>query len=522
MPPIAPSSSAGKACCLADQGQLPEALSLFRKALEADPERPGIWANYGVTLIRAGRPVEAIDKLREAVRLRPDFAEGWNSLGNACLQACQMKAAWEAFTEAILRRPDCFAAHSNRYLLLKYRKASPEMEALANRQWREALTRHPALTTPFRAPAPESRDRIRIGFLSPDFRLHSVAYFLLPLFRHLDRGRLEIRLYSDVRQADSLTARFRRLADRWYETASLPDGRMAEKLRSHHLDLVFDLSGHFQYNRLRVLASRVATRQISWLGFPGSTGTMNIDGRLEDTEISLKGKRSIALPDGMHLYQAPSDAPSVQPLPFKRCGYFTFGSFNNAFKVSPAIAGLWGEILRSIPQSRLLLKARAYEDPAVCEKILGEICREGWIDPARILFRGRSTSLQKHLQAYGEVDLALDTWPYHGTTTTCEALWMGVPTLTLKGDREPSRVGPSLLHQVGLDPFIADSVAAYRAKSIALAAKPEILGSLRGGMRSRMRKSSLMDGPRFARAFENICTQKSRQGLALPAAKIKD
>jgi len=256
------------------------------------------------------------------------------------------------------------------------------------------------------------------------------------------------------------------------------------------------------------MAARAARLQVSWLGFPGPTATPSIDARISDPAVdpedspSREKERVIRLPQGYHCYQPPTNAPAVAQAPFTQTGHITFGCFNNAFKVSPTVTGLWGRILEAIPSSRLLLKARAFEDPATREHIHKGIIGTRLIDPERIAFLPRSPALTDHLKAYHRVDLALDTFPYAGTTTTCEALWMGVPTLTLTGPSPPSRVGLSLLCQLDLEPFAAPSPEAYVQTACSFARNPQLLSRLRSVLRARMQKTPLMDQAAFARAFE--------------------
>ena len=504
-----PIEEANEALALADKGQVQMAASRFEDLLQAHPEMAGARSNLGGLYTQIGQSTRAIEHLQRCLHDLPEFPEGWNNLGNALMQGCRMEEAFQAFSRAIALRPDYFEAHSNRFIVLRYRQAPEKTEASAVTEWREALARFPIASSPFRPLSSRNNSPPRIGFISPDFRNHSIAFFLEPLLQHLDRNCFQIYLYSDVRKPDATTARFRGLADYWRETTGQSHPMALSAIREDALDGLLDLTGHFQYNRLPLMAARAALKQISWLGFPGPTATPSIDARISDSTVdpedspSRQQERIIRLPQGYHCYQPPANAPPVAEAPLTENGFITFGSFNNAAKVSPAVARLWGRILEATPRSRLLLKARAFEDSATRDHIRKGIIGKRPIDPKRITFLPRSPALTEHLKVYERLDLALDTFPYAGTTTTCEALWMGVPTLTLTGPSPPSRVGLSLLRQVNLETFATSSPEAYVQTACALAKKPAFLSRIRSVLRARMQKTPLMDQAAFTRAFEN-------------------
>jgi predicted O-linked N-acetylglucosamine transferase (SPINDLY family) len=497
-----------RALRLADNGRLPEAVAILQDLYARNPDRPGILINLGALHTRAGQLTEAISSLQEATRALPNQAEAWNNLGNACLYACRMEAAYSAFSKAIALKPDYFAAHSNRFLVLRYRHAERKTTDRAVRDWEAALRQFPVGD----AWQPDSfkplEGKCRIGFISPDFRTHSVAYFLEPLLDHLDRRRFELILFSDVRRPDAKTARFEERADRWIPTKGLSDAEVLQVCRAQQLYALVDLCGHFEDNRLPVFAARAAPLQLSWLGYPGSTATPNIDGVMGDRSLAAPtDKPAYLLPDGHHCYRPPSPSPPIKKdAPDGYTGP-TLACFNNACKITPATAGLWGRILRAVPDSRLLLKARAFNDPEVAARIREWIGKGMEIAPERIIFLPRSPSIHDHLKTYNQVDLCLDTFPYNGTTTTCEALWMGVPTVSLKGQPPQSRVGASLLRQVALMPFVVQTSQAYVETAAALLQRPSLLQNLRATLRSRMQKTPLMNEAAFARKVETCLTR---------------
>lgn len=514
-----PMALADEACRLAQTGHPGDALPLFQQALAHHPDRPGVRSNYAAALTTAGYPDKAAEQLHTALQQRPDFPEAWNNLGNALWQACRIEEAYKAYSRAVQLRPAAFPYHSNRLLTLRYRDFPAAWQHAAIRDYRQALASHPlhpASARPPPASAPSSAPPRRIACLSPDFRLHSVAFFLEPLLDQLRRSSsTEIHLYSDVRHADALTARFRQLANQFHPVSHLTDEELLTKIRSDRIDVLIDLCGHFQYNRQPVFAARAAPLQLAWLGFPGSTHTPNIDFRCTDAVVDPPEDPARApaatthpeppplrLPMGYHVYRPPQEAPPVAPSPCGRTGELTFACFNNAPKISPAMADLWGRLLVQCPRSRLLLKARAFNDPAVRERILSWILRDKKdLHPDRVRFLPRTVTFQEHLKAYHEADLALDTHPYSGTTTTCEALWMGVPSLTLTGGAPQSRVTASLLQHAGLPQFIARSPREFLLRAAAFTERPQHLASLRSSLRAHLQKTPLLNEAAFAEQF---------------------
>jgi predicted O-linked N-acetylglucosamine transferase (SPINDLY family) len=497
---------------LAENGRVPEAIAILQYLYTNHPDRPGILINLGALHTRAGQLTKGIAHLEEATRHLPNQPEAWNNLGNAYLHACQMEEAYSAFSRAVALKTDYFAAHSNRFLVLRYRTADSKTEQKAANEWSDALRKFPVGDEWAKEAFEPVTGKYRLGFLSPDFRTHSVAYFLEPLMDHLDRKTFEIILFSDVRRPDAKTARFQKRADEWVSTAELSDHDLLERLRGKQLNALIDLCGHFEYNRLPVFAARAAPLQLSWLGYPGSTSTPNIDGLIGDRSlVSPNDDPANLLPNGHHCYRPPSPSPPIKKDSVEGHKGPTLACFNNACKISPATAGLWGDILQAVPGSRLLLKARAFNDPAVAARIREWICKSSAIDPERIAFLPRSATIQEHLKTYHQVDLCLDTFPYNGTTTTCEALWMGVPTVSMKGRSPQSRVGASLLAQIGLMPFVVDSPKAYVETVTALLQRPSLLQNLRATLRSRMQETPLMNEAAFARKFENLFS--SNEGI---------
>ncbi|HLO42260.1 MAG TPA: tetratricopeptide repeat protein [Phycisphaerales bacterium] len=359
------------------------------------------------------------------------------------------------------------------------------------------------------APSVSQRDGlVRIGLLSPDLRTHSVAFFVEPLLRHFDRSRLEIYCYSTAKTEDKTSERLRSMATQWRHVAGAADAELAAKIRADGVAVLIDLAGHTSDNSLAVFALKPAPVQATWCGYPSTTGMKSISYRLIDSITDPSGsdvhcvERLIRLDPCFLCFQPPQDAPAVAPVPSVSGGGVTFGSFNTLLKLNARVVRTWSEILSAVPGSRLLLKATQLADARVRAWTV-ERFQEAGVDPSRVEVVEATASQKDHLALYSRLDIALDPFPYAGTTTTCEALWMGVPVLTLEGVTHAGRVGASLLTNVGQPALIAKDVPSYIAMACDLARDRARLESLRSTLRSAMSASVLCDGPAFAARFES-------------------
>lgn len=350
--------------------------------------------------------------------------------------------------------------------------------------------------------------RLRIGYVSADLRTHSVAYFLSSAFRCRDAANIEIYCYSNASDEDEQTQRFRDAAAAWRPIVGKSDSDVAELIRNDEIDILVDLSGHTNGNRLGVFARRAAPIQVTWLGYPDTTGLTTIDYRITDALIDppgpadeLSSETLVRLPSGLHNYSPPLDAPPPSPPPCVAQGYITFGSFNNLIKVNDETLDVWSRLLQQVSGSRLVLKSKWLGLPGMRER-MHRLFEARGIARDRIDLMGQQTSIGEHLDIYSRVDIGLDTFPYTGATTTCEALWMGVPVVTLAGDRHVARVGVSLLTRIGLPELVARSPDEYVAAASALAADRAKLAVLRAGLRQQFQASPLCDHDRFTRDLE--------------------
>lgn len=351
--------------------------------------------------------------------------------------------------------------------------------------------------------------RLRIGYVSPNFSRHSVGYFIEPVLRCHDRARYEVFCYYSHPKADDATERMRGLADGWRDIAGTNDAAVERAIRDDKIDILFDLAGHTKGNRLGVFARQAAPVQMTWLGYPDTTGLSVVDFRITDgaadpapTAEERHTESLLRMADCFLCYQPPPDAPAAAPR--EAATEVVFSSFNNIAKLNHETLRMWGQILAAVPASRLALKASALNYPDTVDRLL-DSCERAGIDPARVELRGWIADRQQHLELYGEIDIALDTYPYNGTTTTCEALWMGVPVVTLAGEVHMARVGASLLRGAGLDELVARNAAEYVNIAVALAADSARRDALRAGLRARLQGSPLLDHAGFTRQLEAHC-----------------
>jgi predicted O-linked N-acetylglucosamine transferase (SPINDLY family) len=495
-------------------GRMPEAIDAFKRSIALKPDYAHAWTGLGTALHLSGRPEEGVVCHTRAIELEPRQIRAHFARGQA-YQACHCVAEAVADFDAQLRiNPDHHQARSFRLFLLNYSaELSPEALFAEHLVYGRAIEAEVARSGGPRNFAGRVRrpGKLRIAFLSPDFRVHSVAFFIEPILRHLDRTRFEILLYHDHFAQDAMTERLRGLADVWRQFAGQASRVVEGVLREDDPDVLVDLAGHTGFNRLDLFAQRAAPVQISYLGYPNTTGLRAVDYRFTDAIADPLGaadqlhtERLVRFAPTAWAYAPPAEAPVPAPAPGGAGAPITFGSFNALSKLSPATIRLWRELLEAVPASRLLVKSVGL----VPERWSRTLAAAG-LDPARVELRRETAAVADHLALYAQVDVALDPFPYNGTTTSVEALWMGVPLVTLLGDRHAARVGASLLTAIGHPEWIARSPADYVRIAAGLAADQERRRSLRTGLRAELLGSPLMDhrgqAERFGAALEACC-----------------
>ena len=491
------------------QRDFPSARSCLDRAISLVPTFAVAVNNLGLLEWAAGTLDRAATCFRRAIRLDARYAEAHGNLANYLMLAGRHREALVSYRNALILAPAQPQIRSNYLFALNSMSRSSQHDIyLESREWesRHAHPAHSAVTT-FDTDSSEGR-RLTVGLCSPDFRRHSCASFIEPLMRWYDRSRLTVICYADVASPDEYTGRFREAADGWRDVYGMPAPDLAEMIRGDRVDILFDLAGHTAGNRLEMFALKPAPVQVSWLGYPNTTGLSTMDYRITDEiadPVAESGRDHteslLRLPPGFLCYAPPREAPAVTPLPLSQRGFPTFASFNNQAKITPDVLDVWAALLHRVPDAVLVLKNISLSSPVIRRRVLKEFALRG-VEASRLEFLPWEGAAGEHLERYSQVDIALDTFPYNGTTTTFEALWMGVPVVTLRGDRHASRVGASILTRIGLEQFVTGSVEEYLDCAAGIAADPARLAVVRAGLRERLASSPLCDGAGFAGAME--------------------
>lgn len=488
------------------RGAAIEAVALLERAVLVDPRNDVALMTLGSVLLQLDRHGDAEAAYRRAVAMAPQRAEAHAGLADVLVRRGQVADAIAAYETALAQKPDFAAARSGLIFMRNYEGGGdPFALTDAARAFGAMLPRLPA--PPVHANSVDPDRPLTIGLVSGDLRNHAVATFLMGVIPAIDASRYRIVAYATSAWRDGVTERLTSKVSAWHEAGRLSDAALAARVAADGIDILVDLSGHTMFNRLPVLALKPAPVQMSWLGYSGTTGVAEIDYVLGDRFVTPIGDEAQLvetpwrMPDSYLCWSPPEHDVPVGPLPAERNGFVTFGSFNNIGKLSDRTVALWAQVLDAVPTSRLLLKAGPLGDPATAEAVRDRFAGRG-IGAERMVLAGRVADAAGHLATYGEVDIGLDPVPYNGTTTTAEALWMGVPVLTLRGDRFIAHVGESMLATVGLPQWVAADAADFVRKAADFAADRVALTALRAGLRAQLLSSPLCDGPRFARHLE--------------------
>jgi predicted O-linked N-acetylglucosamine transferase (SPINDLY family) len=487
-------------------GRADEAIAAFEKAIDISPTYVKGMNNLAMAQWRVLRFGDAIAMLLRALSLQPEYARAIANLGSVLTQCGRQEEAIACFRRAIELEPEHQTAHHNLLMAMHYVDHDPLELFQAHRNWARRFADPIAPQRPRADPAVGRK--LRIGYVSGDFRDHAVTKFFLPVLKNHDRGRFHITCYSNGSAADETTHRIRAASDEWSDIAGLSDDAAAQLVRSDRIDILIDLAGHSARNRLTLFARRTAPVQVTWLGYPNTTGMAAMDYRITDAHAdppgmteSLHSEKLVRLTScwcysgdaAVEMEQSARQSP-------------TFGSFNTLAKVTPAMIEMWAKVLNGVAESQMIIKAPAAGDESVRQRVLGEFARLG-VAAERVTMLGKEMDWAKHLASYGQIDVMLDTFPYHGTTMTCESLWMGVPVVTLAGKSHVSRVGVSLLSNVGSPELIAKSRDEYVAIATALANDRSRLASMRQSLRAKMPASPLLDAKQFTREIESAFVQ---------------
>ncbi|MDC1428133.1 tetratricopeptide repeat protein [Rhodospirillaceae bacterium] len=539
--PACPKAHNHLASTLSDSSMQHEAHYFFKKAIILYPSYAEAYGNLGncltilrdwrgadINLSRAkrinqklahahnniGNLYQAVFKNRESILsykrslvLQPDHPKAYNNLGNASMGLGQHKEAITHFDRAIQLKKDYAEVYSNKYFCLHYSSIFSPSDIFIQHTEFERVFGHSKKIQHFSLGEKEPlKERLRIGYVSPDFKEHSVSYFFEPLLKNHNAERIETFCYYNDIILDETTDRLQRYSDHWRSIIGLSDVDVIKLIQKDRIDILVDLAGHTGKNRLLVFAQKPAPIQVTWLGYPNTTGLSAIDYRLTDNVADpigigdeLYSEILFRLPNGFQCYGGDLVVVPELELPMKRNSYVTFGSFNNLSKMTPEVIKVWSKILHSVPNSRLLLKAKQLNHDAAY--YLNFFEEEG-ISEDRLKLVGRVSDKNDHLNLYKSIDIGLDPFPFNGATTTCEALWMGVPVITLRGNQHVGRVGASILTNIGFTELIAPSIEDYVEIAIKMASDEEYLQTTRHGLRERMQNSPLCNANIFAKDIE--------------------
>jgi predicted O-linked N-acetylglucosamine transferase (SPINDLY family) len=493
---------------LRDAGRYDESIRCYQEALRLAPQFADAWSNLAWVLSLNGRATEAEQAARQAIACDPGNCNGYNNLGGALMRQSRLREAETALREALRLRPDFALPHSNILFCLNYRDDLPPETIFAEyQQWDTSHARPLAPADPQFALDRTPGRRLRVGYVSPDFRTHAVALFAEPLLAAHDRSQVELFCYAEVPVEDATTQRFRALADHWRSTVGRTDETVAAMVRDDGIDVLVDLAGHTAGNRLLVFARKPAPVQIEYMiGHGCTSGLSAIDAFLADDVLAPPGAEAVFSEHLLRLsrlplaYRPPEGMPPVASLPAQATGHVTFGYFGRTVRLNEDVVAVWSRILLAVPGSRLVLNSTPYAEPAGRADWAGRFAAHGiGLDRLDLIC---TTPQPRTWAAYDTIDIALDPFPHNAGTTTIEALWQGVPVLTLAGRPTVGRFGAAILHAVGLDDWVTHDVAAYVARAVAAAADLPALAAVRAALRPRMAASALLDAPGLARAVE--------------------
>jgi len=482
--------------------------TLLRRVIKLDPRNHVYYSNLGFVLHEDNRPEEAVATLSKAITIKPDFIDAFLNRANSLTVQGKIDDAIADYRAALKIDPGAVHARANLAYTMNFSPSISE-EELFDTHKACALAFESTHRTITHKNIPSRSRRLKIGYLSSDFRQHSVSYFIEPVLEHHNKNNFEIFAYYNHVIKDSTTEHLIETCDQWRNIARLSDQAVVHQIKKDKIDILIDLNGYTAHNRLEVLAAKPAPVQCEWLGYPNTTGLQSMDYWICDETVNPPGQTDkfyseslLRLPGCFICFKPPEDAPKPVDPPSIKNAYITFGSFNNYAKVSREMLKLWITILESVPDSRLLLKSACLGNQTQ-KRLVTDFFTSRGIQEKRLQLEGYESSRIKHMDMYSEVDIALDTHPYNGTATTCEAIWMGIPVITLAGNYHRSRVGKTLLECVDLGELVADSTDNYVRIATDLAKDTNKLSSYRSHLRKTVEQSTLTDAASFTASLES-------------------
>jgi protein O-GlcNAc transferase len=503
-------------------GQPQQAVASYRHALSVHADYAVAWSNLGNVLREEGRITDAEAACREAITLDPDCAPAWNNLGTALAMQARFGEAWPCYGEALAKQPDLAAAQYNRSSgslanLLYAQDLSYTAIVKRHREWGADLTVSNRQSAAQFSNSRNAERVLRVGYLAPDARDSMLRHFIAPLLAAHDYQAFEIVCYGQGAYGNAETRQFTGQGERWVWVREQDDSALAAQIERNQIDILVDCAGHGNGSRLKALARKPAPIMLSWLGYLCATGLPAIDCRLTDQWVdppkantARESEALLRIPGGMMSYRPPETSPDCQPPPCLTRGHVTFGSLNDIRKINPKLILSWAQILKSMPDARLLLQGRLLVDAGMAGRVRGMFETYG-IKPHRLDLRPARSD---YLNTYHEIDVALDSHPYGGAATTCDALWMGVPVVTVAGERPFGRFAASVLNQIGHGEWATSSASAYVVKAVQLARNSDALTHTRTSLREEITASPLCDHRGFAKRLERVYQASWRAWLS--------
>ena len=489
------------------QNKIKKAILNFKKSILINKNFYLAYLNLAKVFIKVGFLDEAVLNLNNTIKLDQKNYEAYNVLGNVYLKKRKYEQALDFYEKAIKINPNFVDAYNNKNYCLNFiYKLNLDFVYKEHMKFGSQFENTKDLETPLYIKK-TIYNKIKVGYVSADFYEHSVSFFFEPLIKNHNTKNFEIFCYYNNNKFDHVTKRLKSYCENWRSIFLKKNEDVIKNILQDNIDILVDLSGHTNGNRLLVFAKKPAPIQVSWLGYPNTTGLSSIDYRLTDSIADPKGKNDMfyseelfRLPNGFQCYNGHNNVKSSISIPYEKNGYITFGSFNNFAKINKNVVKAWLKILKLVPNSRLLLKS---SDVNFKNFINQQYLSDFRIDKDRIIYLERFLDIKEHLKNYNKIDIALDTFPFNGATTSFEALWMGVPVITLNGDRHVSKVGASILTNINLTEFISADLDTYIDQAVQLASNIKYLKFLRMNLRNKMKKSPITDGINFAFDVEN-------------------
>ncbi|MBI3898547.1 MAG: tetratricopeptide repeat protein [Gammaproteobacteria bacterium] len=495
------------ACLMQQQGRLDEALAVYKKVVALKPDYAEAYNNMGLALQQQGKLDESAACYGNSIMHKPEVASTHYNLGNLLQDQGRPDEAIASYRKALALKPDYVEAFSNLLLAMQYSNHYSPAETFAEHL--RFAERFEAPLKPYRMAHANMRNpekRLKVGYVSSDFRNHAVAHFMEPILTSHDKAKIEVYCYYNNLIHDRVTERIRVASDHWVPCVELSDEQLAARIRNDGIDILVDLSGHTGGNRLLVFARKPAPLQITWIGYPGTTGLEAMDYRLTDEALNPTGETErfytetlLRLPNSC-VFQPAAESPPANALPALAAGQITFACLNNPVKISQQAIRLWSRILLALPRSRLML---GNATDALLQQKLKDMFNQCGIGEARLVLHPRM-SMADYLALHQQIDLALDSFPYNGGTTTSHSLWMGVPVISLTGDKAASRIGSTLLTRVGLGEFVARSEEEYFECALKVVGDLPGLAQIRQTLRNRIAENLNADPAQLTRSLEQL------------------